>query len=455
MPTDRLYEKLQRLRGTTPSARGLEEWEGEGEASAGSTLKERLEALVRATASRGKTRVVPIEEVAGGKRVRNVRGEFLLVEKDVSLDTLHGHVSLSRLAAARPGSLSILSGETEAGGRTLEGTVFLDTETTGLSGGSGTAAFLTGIGFVNGDRFFVRQYFMRDYHEEPALFESLAEDLRAFTHLVTFNGRTFDIPLLEARFRLNRGAFPLSGTAHLDLLHPSRRLWKARLPSCRLQSLEGPVLGFRRVEDVPGEEIPRIYFDYLRSRDGRGIARIFEHNRLDILSLAALAARACEWVEGALAEDPRDVFSLARVLERAGHRERSLAAYERALEGGPGPVLVPALLRLGREAKREGKHAAAFALFSRAAEAGDLSALRALAIHEEHLSSDFEAALALTEKALGLLRGRGPRSLRLEFERRLARLRVKLERPTRAAATATPRENSRRGTPGGSAGDAS
>ena len=146
---------------------------------------------------------------------------------------------------------------------------------------------------------------------------------------MTFNGKMFDVPLLETRYRLDRVRFPLSEAPHLDLLHPARRLWKARLESCRLQVLEAELLGVRRRGDIPGEAIPGIYFDYVRRRDARAMARVFEHNRIDIVSLAALAVTACRWVEEGSAEDPRDVLSLARVLERARLYERSEAEYRR------------------------------------------------------------------------------------------------------------------------------
>src|SRR5204862_186621 len=135
--------------------------------------------------------------------------------------------------------------------------------------------------------------------------------------IVTFTGRPLDVPLLESRYRLRRERFPLECAVHLDLLHPARRLWTMRLESCRLQSLEVALLGLRRHGDVPGEEIPQIWFDYLRRRDGRALVKVLEHNRLDVVSLAALSGLACRWVEDGWAEDPRDVYSLARVLERA------------------------------------------------------------------------------------------------------------------------------------------
>ncbi len=374
----------------------------------GLSLKERLERLVSvATRARAgaaerapSRRPVPIEELIQGERVENERGEFFLVEGDVHLDFRHGEVSLSRFQTVSPESPFILTGESEFSAFDLSRAVFLDTETTGLAGGTGTAAFLVGVGFVDGDRFRLRQYFMRDYHEEAALLRGLAADLRGFRHLVTFNGRIFDIPLLEARYRLNRDRFPLTEALHLDLLPPARRLWKERLESCRLQSLESALLGVMRQNDVPGEDIPQIYFDYVRTRDGRALARVLDHNRIDILSLAALSALACQWVEDGSADDPRDAYSLARVFERVALHDRSQEQYRRVLASAPSGVRNASLLRLADRARRNGDLGRAVDLWQEAAEHGEWLGLRNLAIHHEHRSHDLEAALRLVERAL-------------------------------------------------------
>lgn len=391
----------------------------------GLTLKQRLERLVAATA-RGdqRPRARPLEELVQGHRVENERGEFFLIENDLHLETRHGDAPLSRFRTLVPGSVGILTGETGLDAFDLTRAVFLDTETTGLAGGTGTAAFLVGIGFVEGDRFRVRQYFMRDYHEEPALLAGLAEELRRFSFLVTFNGKMFDVPLLETRFRLDRARFPLSDAPHLDLLHPARRLWKTRLESCRLQVLESEILGVRRHGDVPGEAIPGIYFDYVRRRDARAMARVFEHNRIDIVSLAALSVAACRWVEEGSAEDPRDVLSLARVLERARLYERSETQYRRAVASDRGALRIAALLRLASRAKRAREHARAADLWQQAAASGDLLALRELAIHHEHRSRDLAACLDAIERGLAALAARGQAGCRLgaDLERRRARV---------------------------------
>ena len=446
-----LYDKLRRLRrGTEDGAlpppdlplAGLSGLDGLESALLGApadtlSLKERLERLVAAAARRGERRAypsgppaVPLEELIHGRRVANARGEFFLVEDDVHLETLHGDVPLTRFRGLDPGTVALLSGDPDLDGFDLADAVFLDTETTGLAGGTGTAAFLVGIGYVEGDRFRVRQYFMRDYHEEAALLRGLAEDLSRFRHLVTFNGKSFDIPLLEARYAMNRERYPLGGARHFDLLFPARRLWKARLESCRLQVLEGALLGFRRVGDVAGADIPNIYFDFVRRRDGRAMARVLQHNRLDIVSLAALAALAGQWVEGGRAEDPRDVFALAGLYERAELFELSEEHYRRLVLGDAGPVRVPALLRLADRAKRKGDFSVALPLWEEAAECGDWWAVRELARHHEHRSRDFEKALALVDRGLDqVLCAPGvPTRAVSDFRRRRERLTNKLGR---------------------------
>jgi uncharacterized protein YprB with RNaseH-like and TPR domain len=443
-----LYDRLRRLRrgpddpGAPPpdlplaDVSGLEPLESAllGASSDTLSLKERLERLMAAASLRGQRRAsrlpaaVPLEELIAGRKVENDRGEFFLVEDDVHLETLHGDVPLTRFRGLDAGTVAVLAGDPALGSFDLADAVFLDTETTGLAGGTGTAAFLVGIGWVEGDRFRFRQYFMRDYHEEAALLRGLGEELARFRHLVTFNGRTFDVPLLESRYRMNRERFPLAKARHFDLLHPARRLWKARLESCRLQVLEAALLGYRRLGDVPGAEIPHIYFDFVRRRDGRAMARVLQHNRLDVISLAALSALACQWVEDGRAEDPRDVLALAAVLERAEMYDASEAHYRRLLDGDAGPVRVPALLRLAARAKRKREFSVALPLWEEAASNGDWWAVRELACHHEHRSRDLAKALALVDRGLDQVLGAPgvPARALADFRRRRERITGKL-----------------------------
>lgn len=412
------------------------------------SLKERLQRLVAVAATKERERRrgpqgVPLEELVDGLRVENARGEFFRVDSSVHVEVRHGDVPLSRVHAIDPDTVALLAGDEALSGFDLREAVFLDTETTGLAGGAGTAAFLIGIGWFEGERFCVRQCFMRDYHEEAALLEGVRAELARFDRVVTYNGKMFDLPLLDARFRLDRGRFPLSDAPHLDLLHPARRLWKARLSSCRLQSLEAALLGLRRTGDIPGEEIPQVYFDWVRRRDARLLARVFEHNRQDIVSLAVLAVAACRWVEERRAEDPRDLFSLARVMERARRFETSEALYLRALDGDAGPLRGPALLRLAWRAKRRGEHARAEAYWLEAGEAGEVEAWRELAMHHEHRTRDVDAALVAVERGLALVGAARLREVRAfhlaeALEKRRERLRRKkavASGPARAGGT--------------------
>jgi len=447
MSSSSLHNRLRRLKRAENPAPGLERLEEEllgGVDDEGASLKARLEALVAAT-TRGErghasspAPAVPLEEVVAGMRRENQRGEFFVIDTSVHLEERHGDVPLSRCRTISPDTVSVLAAEPDLAGFDLREAVFLDTETTGLAGGAGTAAFLIGAGWFDGDRFRVRQYFMRDYHEEGALLQALEEDLGRFSRIVTYNGRAFDVPLLDTRFRLNRSRFSLGEAQHLDLLHPARRLWKQRLESCRLQSLEVALLGLRRSGDIPGDEIPQVYFDWVRRRDARQMARVFEHNRQDIVSLAVLSVLACQWVEEGRAEDPRDVYSLARVLERARLYERSAAEYQRALDLGAGDLRGPTLLRLGWRAKRARDHARAARLWEEAGEAGEPEGWRELAMHHEHRTRDLDAALRAVERGLGLVAaGRDVRSWHITegFLRRQGRLKRKKARAIRRTAS--------------------
>jgi hypothetical protein len=405
------------------------------------SLKQRLEGLVRVASAkhprpaRGLGRSGPLEELVQGCLERNERGEFFLIEESLPLDAFHGDVPLSRLHAVSPETVRILEAAPDGDPFDLSGAVFLDTETTGLAGGTGTTAFLIGVGWVESGRFELRQFFMRDYHEEPAMLAGLTRLLERFERIVTFNGRMYDVPLLETRYRLNRQRWPLDGAPHLDLLHPARRLWRADRDSCRLQALEASLLGVRRRGDIPGEEIPHLYFDFVRRRDARELVRVFQHNRIDILSLAALSAVACQWVEDELAESPADTFSLGRLFERAGAFERGEAAYRRVLDSDDDAWRVPALLSLAARAKRSGDFDTARSLWGEAAARGEYPPIRELAMDLEHRQRELSAALALVEGALGRAAkepGWCARGAREDLQRRRARLNRKLLRQPRA-----------------------
>jgi hypothetical protein len=281
--------------------------------------------------------------------------------------------------------------------------LYLDTETTGLAGGTGTYAFLVGAGFFERDSFVVTQYFLRDLDEEPALIAALARLISDFDGIVTYNGRGFDLPLLETRFVLARRSWP-ADLWHLDLLQPARRLWEWRLPDCRLGTVERH-LGVSRRDDVPGPLIPSLYFDYLRRRDPGEMPKVFAHNQADILSLVTLAG----WVTLALTDPeplnltPEEYVGLGRLWERV-ERERSADCYRAALELGLGsPARERLLLRLGFHEKRQSRWAAACAFWEAClADSGgfDPRPWEELAKFHEHRARDFEAARRLVTAAI-------------------------------------------------------
>lgn len=304
--------------------------------------------------------------------------------------------------------------------------LFIDLETTGLSRGVGTYAFLLGIGRFVGGRFRVRQFFLRDFHEEPAALAALAEELATARAIVTFNGRSFDWPLLEARAIVNRRRLPR--LPHLDLLFPARRLWQQTLDSCRLARLEAAILGVRREDDVPGEEIPRLYFSFLETGDAEPLAGVIEHNRLDILSLAALTGYIAQAAADPLAAAPggrplsgAELYGLGRTLA-AGARDPeetdlACACLEEALRRDlPRPLERRCRQLLVALYKRSGRADNALTVLEEAArgDGGSPWAHIELAKHYEHRVRDLAAAREWSLQALDVaLRRRalrGPRA---------------------------------------------
>ncbi len=227
----------------------------------------------------------------------------------------------------------------------IEKCLFLDTETTGLSGGAGTVAFLVGAGYISRGFMTVEQFFMKDYSDEPELLYRLKELMERFECVVSFNGKTFDMPLLRSRFTMNRlKDYP--ELFDLDLLPPSRRVWKLRLSSCRLANLEERVLGLAREGDLPGSEVPQRYFQYLKSGDMSLVEDIIKHNYQDIVSLGLLMDKLLT-----VYRDPekqgyvQDLFSLGKALEKQGESTQAKELYR--LSAVPGRAHSISALRDG------------------------------------------------------------------------------------------------------------
>jgi uncharacterized protein len=238
-----------------------------------------------------------LAEYLGGKTISNSKGEYVQVEKCYGESYRHGCVCVSDLLGTDSRTISFLAKKQLPQGIELNKTVFLDTETTGLAGGSGTHPFLVGVGYFTSDKFILKQFFMRDYGEERALLADLSAFLSGYPYIVTYNGKGYDIPILKTRYILNRIKASLEFEGHLDLLFPARRVWKQRVKDCSLSNLENVILGVEREMDIPSYLIPQAYFDFLRSGEREKIKLILEHNASDIVSLAALLAQLCQILE--------------------------------------------------------------------------------------------------------------------------------------------------------------
>src|SRR5207249_11601208 len=294
--------------------------------------------------------------------------------------------------------------------------LFLDTETTGLAGGTGTYAFLVGLAWWDAGGLQVEQFLMRDFNEEYSLLQELASHVQERPVLVTFNGKSFDWPLLENRFAMTRSVAAPKLTAHLDLLHPARALWKLRLGSVRLVDLERRVLdarrlGWHRDDDVESALIPQHYFDYLRGGPAEPLVGIVRHNQMDLRGLAALFGNINAMLSesaGILDEcESLDLFGLSRFLQRRGDNARAQSACAQALAIGlPADVRPRAQRELALMAKRRGEHERAAVIWQEmVADSQDgVRACEQLAIYYERHAKDFRRAMEFAQLALGKLR---------------------------------------------------
>lgn len=295
--------------------------------------------------------------------------------------------------------LFLLTGQ-ENRGCAREDILFLDTETTGLSHGAGTVAFLVGIGLFEEERFVVRQYLMRDYDEEESLLGQIAALMRVKSVLCTYNGASFDIPLLESRFVMNRMRSPAGGMLSLDLLHQARRLWKRRLQKCNLGEIENQILGIYRDDDLPGSQVPERYFLYLKTKDLSLLDDILRHNVQDIVSMVLTLDRMLRvQAEPGSLERTEDLYSLGRVFEK---RNRLTAARQCYRAVQKGTVYAMAQLRLADTYRHGGEYEKAAEIYTVliCRKCGGITPYVEMAKYAEHRLHDPDAALEYTSKAI-------------------------------------------------------
>lgn len=367
-------------------------------------------------------------------------GRVFVVEQRFELEHEHGALPLGRTLDIAPALLARLGRDAALAAVDLRKVAFLDTETTGLAGGTGTVAFLIGMGHFLDGHFRLRQYFLEDFDGEEAMIRALTDYLADFEGVVTFNGKTFDMPLLQTRIRMTRTRQGLGDLAHLDLLHPARRLYRDRIPSCRLQELERQFLGLARQEDIPGWEIPSVYFRYVRTRRFRALLPVFEHNALDVLSLVTLAAHLAHVWRGDGLRDGGDRLALGRACEQDGSLDEAVEHFEAALDCTDlRPVEQEECeRRVSLLYKRMDRPADALAVWYRVANRPDnrsLYPLLEIAKYCEHVTKDLAAARAACERALALIEQHHARmgyaraaADRAELQRRVSRIEQRLSK---------------------------
>ncbi len=317
--------------------------------------------------------------------------------------------------------------------------VFFDLETTGLSGGAGTQAFLVGCGWFEDDGgFTTRQYLLARYSDERAMLAAVADELNRAGAIVSFNGKSFDAPVLETRYLFNRLEWTVAGQPHIDVLHPARRFWKE--DECSLIALEQQLLGKSRNDDVPGFEIPARYFEFVRTGDPRPLAGVLEHNRLDLVSLAALTSRLLEIVSGGpdYADNAREALALGHVYARAHADDRAMAAYERAVtlsatsrSRRASLVTADALRALAIAYRRARRFDEAARCWTALVESGcsntvEREAIEALAIHHEHRLRDLPSAKAFAQRNVSVSATQPHQVRRAAAQQRLDRIERKI-----------------------------
>jgi len=354
---------------------------------------------------------------------------FFCREHIVPLDELCGieHTTLDEIKECDP----LFSGNSWD----IRSILFLDTETTGLSGGAGTVAFEIGLGFIDDRGMVIRQYVMRDYSEEGPMLEEIAGLFRRFNTVVSFNGKSFDLPLLESRMVMNRIRLSVTQMPHLDLLHVARRVYKLRLRRCNLASLEEAVLGHRRCGDLPGAQVPQRYFDYIRTKEFSLLEDVLRHNLDDVKSLACLTGHLCSvFRQPERLEYPQDLYGVSKTLMRGGKTQKARACF-RIL--GHTTLSAQAHMYLAASYKKEKEWTEAILTYQNmiAKGEGSINPYIELAKYYEHVAKEPERALHYANGALVFALNTAP--LHGEDEQATAMIRKRISRLKKKQKTAS------------------
>jgi uncharacterized protein YprB with RNaseH-like and TPR domain len=381
----------------------------------------------------------------GGALVQTEHGEFIRRMARFPMDWIHGETPLGTLIEESEALTAINADGSPASWEKL---LFFDTETTGLGIGAGNVPFMLGFGYYYAGEFVVEQCLLRNPADEPAMLTYFAEVLERFTHVVSYNGRSFDWPVLKNRYVMNRLEWSDDHLHQMDFLYPSRNLWKHILPSCSLSSVESGRLGFVREHDVPGSMAPTLYFQYIHTGEPEVLEGVFVHNERDILSLAGLAAHFAGVLSGRipyLGMESYELLRLAQWLDKVGKDQLADEAYRWLLGRSEGELLDIAD-GLALAMKRKGRLEDAVRLWKLSVGATEertvgarLAPFVELAMYYEHSTKQYEDALRCTEQARGIAmrrqsitrRGTKERELMAQLDKRKKRLLEKLQRISR------------------------
>jgi uncharacterized protein YprB with RNaseH-like and TPR domain len=389
-------------------------------------LAARLRSIVKQDAERANPTAAPIRELTyvpdidgardvertaadlGGSVHRTSHGSCVKVDRVWAAAERHGRKAMAECLIDDAAPIALFDPRLSTHSSWANRVVFFDIETTGLSGGAGTLAFLVGCGWFEGEDFRVRQFFLSGPNDERPMLDALSEIFADASLLVTYNGRAFDVPVMEMRWAFHRLAPPTDDLPHFDMLAPARRLWGEG--ECTLSALERSLAGVHRLGDVAGFEIPTRYFQFLRTGDPGAVEGVLAHNRHDVASLAVITSHALALARGGpeACQSAEEQLALARMYERANDEERAAKAYELASNADDRGIKRQALAGLAvlrRRAHRYDEAAAAWQdvlALSVPDESTPLGrrAAEALAIHHEHRAHDLIAARRYAE-ALG------------------------------------------------------
>ena len=357
-----------------------------------------------------------IDRVIDGEIIVSDGGKTFVHTIEFDIEENHGSFQLNQISDIKPYYLKLAGKDNDLLQMDLRKSLFFDTETTGLSGGSGTYIFLAGFGFFKKNKFIIKQYFLRDFPEELFMLTEINELISKFDSLISFNGKSYDLPLLKDRFIFNRLKLKLRQPPHLDLLHAARRIWKNSLPDCSLNTLERTILKVFRAGDVPSYLIPAMYFEYLRTKDARPMKNIFYHNKIDILSMVSLTIALHNIHKSPFEHlsNNVDLFSLTRHYHNMNLWQHNIPLYKALLKSEKNLALKKEIgIHLGFCYKKIGDTKKAINIWNNLKTDGffRIEPYEELAKYYEHKLGDFEKAKQIVEEALknlelvGQLRG--------------------------------------------------